>query len=124
MRAVPISRPVPRLECPARRHQSCLTNSLPCRMNGARNVGPLTPSRPMAEQRKDKVAARWPVVVLVAVGLLLAGAAVAYHVVVRKIRAQLVALVQQSIGGDLREADVAWRVPYGVVVRGVRVVAP
>src|SRR2546421_419266 len=78
----------------------------------------------MAEQWKDKKAARWPVVVLVVVGLLIAGAAVAYHVVVRKIRGQLATLVRQAVGGDLREADVAWRAPYGVVVRGVRVVAP
>src|SRR4051794_28221179 len=78
----------------------------------------------MAEQRNDKKAARWPVVVLVVVGLLIAAAAVAYHVIVRKIRTQLATLVRQSVGGDLREADVAWRVPYGVVVRGIRVVAP
>src|SRR5438270_7645046 len=78
----------------------------------------------MSGQWSDKRATRWPVIVLVVVGLFITAAAVAYHVVVRKIRGQLAGLVRQGVGGDLREADVVWRVPYGVVVRNVRVVAP
>jgi hypothetical protein len=65
---------------------------------------------------------RWPRIACIVGALLLAGAGVAYLLIVHAIRSQLESLVSTSVDAQLQEASVSWLPPYGIVVRDARII--